>query len=245
MGLVAKRRTSTGWFLVYLTHVTGLFAICSTIHWLLPGLTKELWAGILLAMMVAELSYRMGRGIWRRSAWVFGLVLAGTSLLFLWHNWDVSWSTITSSLSNWGIMWLITPAMFTVVAIRSQRFHRNLNSGLSVASLMVAQLLTLPVTNIRLIGLLTGMVLMIVNTAYFQNSLYPIIVVGFGLASFGKGLWEFFPDLSLQIGLVIGACTTLSLWLCHKLLNRQGSKLAKIYGFACDKWAIALCIAEL
>ncbi|CDN14759.1 hypothetical protein RintRC_5949 [Richelia intracellularis] len=49
----------------------------------------------------------------------------------------------------------------------------------------------------------------------------------------------------MQIGLVISACTTLSLWLCYKLLNKQGSNLAKIYGFACENWAFSLCIAEL
>ncbi|MDJ0620515.1 MAG: DUF2157 domain-containing protein [Calothrix sp. MO_192.B10] len=245
LAIVTNRRASTSMVLVYLTHITGLLTVCSMINWFLPTLSRELWATTLLAIMVAEFLYSIGEGVWRRSAWVFGLALASLSFILLWTNADSVWSNINVSQSGWGIIWLITPLMLTVVAIRSPGIHRTLNGNLSVATLVTAQLLTLPFTNVRLIGLLISAVLMVVNTGYLRHNLYGLITVGLGLGGVGAGIWKFFPGLSLPSWLVIGSLSILSLWACQKLLHKQKRELATIYAIACDRWAIAASVAEL
>ena len=245
LAIVTKRRPSTSMVLVYLTHITGLLTVCSIINWCLPKLTNELWASILLAIMVVEFLYSIGEGVWRRSAWVFGLVLASLSFILLWSNADSLWYSINVSQSSWGITWFLVPVMLTVVAIRSQGVHRTLNGNLSVCTLVAAQLLTIPVTNVRLIGLLTGAVLMVVNTGYLRHNIYSLITVGLGLGAVGAGLWKFLPGMALQSWLVIGSLSILSFWLCQKILKKQNKELATIYAIAIDRWAIALCAVEL
>ncbi|MDJ0674434.1 MAG: DUF2157 domain-containing protein [Calothrix sp. MO_167.B42] len=280
LAIVTKRRASTSMVLVYLTHTTGLLTVCSIVDWYLPQLTKELWAGTLLAIMVVEFLYSIGEqkaegkawseteqgvqspsehppapplpaplplreGVWRRSAWIFGLILASLSLMLLWGNANVLWYSINVSQSSWGLVWFIVPIMLTVVALRSQGLHRTVNGNLSVCALIPAQLLTIPITNVRLIGLLIGAVLMVVNTAYLRHNIYALITVGLGLGAVGMGLWKFLPGLAVGNWLAIGSVSTLSLWLCQKILKKQHQELATIYAIAVDRWAIALCAVEL
>jgi len=251
LAIVSKKRPSTSMVLVYLTHTTALLTVCSIIDWYLPQLTNELWAGILLAIMVAELLYSSGAGVWRRSAWVFGLVLASLSFILLWSNANVLWYSINLlysinvNHSSWGLIWFIVPIMLTVVALRSQGLHRTVNGNLSVCALIPAQLLTIPITNVRLIGLLIGAVLMVVNTAYLRHNIYGLITVGLSLGTLGTGLWKFLPGLTFGNWLIIGSISILSLWLCQKILKKQHQELATIYAIAVDRWAIALCAVEL
>ncbi|WP_235006747.1 DUF2157 domain-containing protein [Calothrix rhizosoleniae] len=245
LAIVSTRRASISNVLVYLTHTTGLLTVCSIIHWCLPQLTNELWASALLVIMVAEFLSSIGEGIWRRSAWVFGLILASLSFFLLWSNSDSLWYSINVSQNHWGIIWFIVTVMLTVVAIRSQGLHRTLNGNLSVCTLITAQLLTLPVTNARLIGLLIGAVLMVVNTNYLRHNLYGLITVGLGLGAVVAGLWRFLPGLPLQNWLVIISASIISLWLCQKALKHQNQELTTIYAIAIDRWAIALCAVEL
>ncbi len=54
---VTFRWTPTRTGLVYLTHITGLLTLASTIDWLFPNLSKPVWASILLVGMIVEWSY--------------------------------------------------------------------------------------------------------------------------------------------------------------------------------------------
>ena len=239
-----QRRASFSPPLIYLTHSMGVLTLISSINWFLPSLNQEIWAGILLVIMIAEWGFSLGNGIWRRSAWYIGLVLAALSFHLLWEN----------SVSNWqnqnslGVIWLITPLVLTGLAIRTTEPHRTTNSFLSVLAVGVSQLLTLPLPGIRLIGLGLGIVIMLVHTRYLINQIYAGIIIGFGLsfltALLGEGVFGLI-QLTISGWFVVTALTILSLWLWRGVLSRKGTELAIIYAAASDKWAIALCTMEL
>ncbi|WP_174783549.1 hypothetical protein [Dolichospermum sp. UHCC 0259] len=158
--------------LIYLTHSMGVLTLISSINWFLPSLNQEIWAGILLSIMIAEWGFSLGEGIWRRSAWYIGLVLAALSFSLLWVNAQNYWYGNWQNPNSWGIIWLVTPLALTGLAIRTTEPNRTTNSFLSVLAVGVSQLLTLPLPGIRLIGLGMGVTVMLVNTRYLRNQLY-------------------------------------------------------------------------
>ncbi|MBW4644712.1 MAG: DUF2157 domain-containing protein [Goleter apudmare HA4340-LM2] len=231
--------------LVYLTHIIGVLTLCSTIDWFLPSLNNQAWAGILLVLMVGEWALSLRRGLWRDSAWYIGLGLAGMSFLLLWANAELSWYGNVRPQDNWGIIWLITPLALTGIASRTTTQRRKISTFLGVMAVGVAQLLTLPLPGIRLIGLAVAVGLMLANTRYLRYLASALITEGLILSFIGALLWEGVPRLSGAGWLITGAIATLSLWLSSRVLRRKGDELATIYAVASDKWAIALCIVEL
>ncbi|GAX43859.1 hypothetical protein NIES4075_48740 [Tolypothrix sp. NIES-4075] len=233
--------------LIYLTHITGVLTLCSTIDWLLPNLQTQVWASILLALMVAEWLQSVGAGIWRRSAWHIGFGLAVISYLLLWKNASAFWTSGIINSDNWGLIWLITPITLTVIASRTSAPRRITSSLLSVLTLLAAQLLILPLPGTRLIGLGVGTAGMFANTRYLRNNQSAGTTVGFGLSFLAVLLWDGvfnLPHLSLDGWFVVGAIAIFSLWFASKALSR-GEELAAIYATVIDKWAIALCSFEL
>ncbi|MEH1790278.1 MAG: DUF2157 domain-containing protein [Nostoc sp.] len=248
LAFVTQRRSPSSLPLVYLTHIMGVLAFCSTINWLLPNLSPQAWASILLALMVAEWGFSLEEGLWRRSAWDIGLGLAAASFLILWINAESSWYGIVDSQGNWGVLWLVTPLALTGVANATIIERRITSRYLSVLTVVVAQLLTLQLPVIRLIGLAVGAGLMFANTRYLRNQASAVITEGFALSFIGALLWTGVPGLPrLSVGgwFVAGAIATLSLWLARTVLSRRGNELAAIYAAASDRWAIALCGFEL
>ncbi|MFW9263964.1 DUF2157 domain-containing protein [Nostoc sp. CALU 546] len=234
--------------LVYLTHIMGVLTFCSTINWLLPTLTNQAWASILLALMVAEWGFSLSDGQWRRSAWDIGLGLAAASFFLLWINAESSWYGIPDSQAHWGVLWLVTPLALTGVANRTIIERQIPSRYLSVLAVAVAQLLTLQLPGTRLIGLAVGAGLMFANTHYLRNQTSAVITEGFALSFIGALLWTGVPGLprlALAGWFVVGAIATLSLWLARTILSRRGNELGVIYAAASDKWAIALCGFEL
>jgi hypothetical protein len=239
-----QRRAAFSPPLIYLTHGMGVLTLISSINWFLPSLNQEIWAGILLAIMIAEWGFSLGEGITRRSAWYIGLVLAALSFSLLWEN----------SISNWQnqnslrVIWLITPLALTGLAIRNTEPNRTTNRFLSVFAVGISQLLTLPLPGIRLIGLGVGIAVMLVHTRYSRNQIYAGIIIGFGLsfltALLGEGVFGLI-QLKISGWFVVTALTILSLWLWRGVLLRKGTELAIIYAAASDKWAISLCTIEL
>ncbi|MGI8500853.1 MAG: DUF2157 domain-containing protein [Hassallia sp.] len=233
--------------LIYLTHITGVLTLCSIIDWLLPNLHTQVWASILLALMVAEWLQSLGAEIWRRSAWHIGCGLAVTSYLLLWENASASWTGGIINSDNWGLIWLITPITLTGIASRTSAQRRITSSFLSVLTLLAAQLLILPLPGARLIGLGVGAAGMFANTRYLRNNQSAGTTVGFGLSFVAVLLWDGvlnLPHLSLDGWFVVGAIAIFSLWLISKALSR-GEELAAIYAVVTDYWAIALCSFEL
>ncbi|MBD2677701.1 MULTISPECIES: DUF2157 domain-containing protein [Nostoc] len=246
--IVTKRRPTSSPPLVYLTHIIGVLTFCSFISWLLPTLSREAWASILLAVMVAEWIFSLGNGIWRRSAWDIGLGLAAVSFLLLWMNAESSWYGMADSRANWGVIWLVTPIALTGVANRTNIENRTINCYLSILAVGIAQLLTLQVPGTRLIGLAVGAGLMFVNTRYLRNQVSAAITEGFVLSFIGMLLWTGVPGLprlAVAGWFVVGAIATLSLWLIRTALRQRGNELALVYAAASDKWAIALCGYQL
>jgi hypothetical protein len=141
---------------VYFTHLVGLLTLFSTIDRFFPNLHQEVWASILLAVMVAEWTLHVllpsSALLCKQSAWHIGLGLAGLSYQLLLAN--VSFfGDDAFSRQQWGIFWLIAPLALTGVASQTAGKQRTLASWLSVASLGMAQILTFGLPGGRLIGL--------------------------------------------------------------------------------------------
>ncbi|MEH2128403.1 DUF2157 domain-containing protein [Nostoc sp.] len=248
LAFVTQRRSPSSLPLVYLTHIMGMLTFCFTINWLFPSLTQQCWASILLALMVAQWRFSLQEGLWQRSAWDIGLGLAAASFFLLWMNAESSWYGITDNRSDWGVLWLVTPLALTGVANATIRERRLTSRYLSVLAVIVAQLLTLQLPEIRLIGLAVGAGLMFVNTRYLRNQVSAVITEGFVLSFIGVLLWTGVPGLprlAVAGWFIVGAIATLSLWLARTVFSRRGNELAVIYAAASDKWAIALCSVEL
>ncbi|MBW4431886.1 MAG: DUF2157 domain-containing protein [Pelatocladus maniniholoensis HA4357-MV3] len=230
--------------LIYLTHITGVLTLCSIIDWVFPDLNNEIWATILLVMMVAEWLFSLGSGWWRRSAWYIGLGLAAISFYLLWVNAESVWRNYAVNNGYWGLIWLITPLTLTGVASRSSGQKRDFTTVLSVIGLGLSQLLILPVSTARLIGLTVAAALMFVNTSFLRHKQLAIITVGFVLSAIAALLWEL-AKLSAQGWYIVGAITIFGLWLTRATLQNRGNELASIYAVATDRWAIALTGVEL
>ncbi|MBG1260991.1 DUF2157 domain-containing protein [Nostoc commune] len=248
LAFVTQRRSPSSLPLIYLTHIIGVLTFCFTISWLLPTLNHQVWASILLALMVAEWVFSLREGLWRRSAWDIGLGLAAASFFLLWMNAESSWYGIADGQAHWGVLWLVTPIALTGVANATIIERRLTSRYLSVLAVGVAQLLTLQLPETRLIGLAVGTGLMFANTRYLRNQISAVITEGFLLSFIVALLWTGVPGLPrLALGgwFVVGAIAILILWLARTVLSRRGNELAIIYAAASDKWAIALCGFEL
>jgi hypothetical protein len=245
LALVTKRRSNSSVPLIYLTHIIGVLTFCSILHLLVPTLNKPAWASILLALMVAEWRFSLGDGVWRRSAWDMGLGLAGVSFLLLWMNAESSWYGIVDSRAYWGVIWLVTPIALTSFANSTSIENRTINRYLSILAVGVAQVLTLQLPGMRLIGLAVGAGLLFVNTRYLRNQICAVITEGFILSFIGVSLWTVFPHLGAAGWFIVGAIAIFGLWLVQTALMRRGDELAVIYAAASNKWAIVLCGHEL
>ncbi|MBD2629879.1 DUF2157 domain-containing protein [Trichormus variabilis] len=243
LAIVTKRHDSL-LLLVYLTHITGISTLFSTINWLSPNLNQEIWAAILLTVMVAEWVFSLSAGIWKRSAWYIGLGLAAFSFVLLFVNVQSSTYSVVYAFNSWGVIWLITPLSLTILAIRTTEQRRILNTFLSVLAVIVVQFLTLPVPETRLIGLGLGVAVMFVNTRYLRKEETAGLTIGFGLGFIAALLWDL-PNLAISAWLMVDAIATLSLWLGRTVFLRRGTDLALIYAAASEKWAIALTSLEL
>ncbi|HLP92327.1 MAG TPA: DUF2157 domain-containing protein, partial [Nostocaceae cyanobacterium] len=244
--VVCKRRASSPDALVYLTHITGLVTVCSFINWFFPDLPREVWASILLVLMVGEWLFSLGQGIWQRSAWYIGVGLASLSFIPLWVNTETYWTLSNIAQQNsWCAVWLITPVTLTFLVSRTSERQRQDNLILSLVTVIVAQLLTLPLPTTRVIGLAVGLIVMFINTYYLQIEANAGFTVGFGLSLIAAILWQFFPNLTVAGWLIVCAVATFSLWIGKKILLQREQELTNLYAGVSDKWAIALCGVEL
>lgn len=247
LATVSKRRSPLPVPLVYLTHVGGLLTLLSIIDTLFPNLTLPLWTSILIVLMLVEWAYSLGTGLWRRSAWYIGLGLAVVSFMLLWNQSEIAWISEYKQ-GHWGVIWLTTPIALTVLASRTTAQQRSTNSLLSILSVGMTQLLTLPFPGTRLISLVVSTGVMYANSRYLLSQQVAGVTIGFGLSFIAALLWEGVPGLPRLVvaeWYIVGAIATFSLWLGRTILSRRSQALASIYADAADKWAIALCGGEL
>jgi hypothetical protein len=250
LATVTVRWSPTRTELVYLTHVTGLLSIASTIDWLFPNLSQTVWASLLLITMVIEWGYSVfsHSQIWQRSAWHLGFVLSGLSYSLLLNDIYPSGVYRTPVNQEVGLLWLLTPLSLTGVATRTAEPRRRQASWLSVAALVVVQPLTLGLPGVRLIGLSFATGLMLVNTRYLRQTLAARITIGFALSFIGVLLWDDIPGfsrLSVPGWFLVGAIAILVLWLIRNLLQQRSGTIAALYAEASDNWAVGLCCCEL
>ncbi|NJL41779.1 MAG: DUF2157 domain-containing protein, partial [Leptolyngbyaceae cyanobacterium SM1_4_3] len=271
----------------YLIHLSGLFTFFSFIDWTLPTLSLGIWAGILLALAIAEWSLslglhttnrssgdrRNGRAIafwtqnlpnrldsayppalWRQSCWTFSFILAALSFgLFGLNNLLLS-SAETSfgqhglSPQEWGMLWLMVPLFLTWMGSRTQAPHRQSVIWFSVWALVLVQVLTLPLSTLRLVGLGWATGLMVLHTRTLRRLAAAAIAVGFGLGFVVTLLAEELPglpQLSARDWLLVGAILLTILWVWRSVLLRCSTALTQLYARAMDGWAIALCLLQL
>ncbi len=247
--IFAQRRFTDFSVLIYINHSLGLLTLFSAIHWFFPTLNREIWASILLIVMVIEWVFSLGDGIWKRSGWYLGLVLAGISFTLLWFNAQNYYGNgnffhQVNNSNYWGAIWLITPLSLTILASFNQETQSQNKRLLSIIFVVIAQLLTLPLSGVRLITLGVGLGILLFNNKYFINVLYARIIIAFSLSLLTSNLFDLIK-VNLSIWFIFGSVIILSLWLLQSLFLRINTELFTTYAIASNQWAIALCIVQL
>ncbi|MBF2025873.1 MAG: hypothetical protein IGS48_03785 [Oscillatoriales cyanobacterium C42_A2020_001] len=259
--------------LIYLTHGTTLASLFTWIHYCVPTLSSLNWAIILITIMTVEWLYcgfwgswtdEAGRedeegrrqeadrtsssqplslnpqplspNSWTQSTWHYGLFLAIASYLLLWQS---PWS-----LANpWKLVWLVTPALLTVLAIRDRLLISSWAGWFSALALVVAQPLLFGASNIRLASLAVATFLMLWNTRRLPNLVTAGLTVGFGLGLWIMTIWEIGREtLNSEWVAVLIAVTVLLLWGLWGVLQLRQTVIAQVYRLALDGWAIAVLL---
>ncbi|MCT7968356.1 DUF2157 domain-containing protein [Laspinema sp. D1] len=235
--------------LVYLSHISGLLAICSFIHWGFPNLPLLHWGLILLGVTIAEwvvsltlefrpdLALSLRISAWVESCWPVGLGLASVSYLFFWLSYYAPGARDGSLLP---ILWLAIPLALTAIAHFSPD-RRLVATSLSIAALIVApNLLGSGASEAMvLLELGVGTLLMLVNTRLLQHKAVAGITVGFGLCFSMVTVAILLRSLSYDELFVISAIAVAALCGSYAVTRQRSSSLAQIYGKAYQGWAIA------
>ncbi|MEB3182715.1 MAG: DUF2157 domain-containing protein [Nostocaceae cyanobacterium] len=256
-----RRHTAT---LAYISHICGVVTcICATFY-IVPNLSANIWAMILLAMMVGEWGFSLsGWRVWQRSAWHIGLALSAISYVLLWSQMPGN--------PMFAGLWLVTPASLTTVAYVTRESRREIAGWFSVGSVLMAQLLTLQHQGADVIGLGMATALMLFNTYYLQHLVAAGMTVGYGLGFVNLLLWHGvwgIPRLSLEGWLVLVGVEVLGLWVLRGVITepqstvntprrdepprtlreprkRDDGVMSRIYAQGSDFWGILLCGLEL
>ncbi|MBD1996923.1 DUF2157 domain-containing protein [Leptolyngbya sp. FACHB-541] len=192
--------------------------------------------------------------LWRQSFWTFGFILAALSFGLFWLNnlllsgAETSFGQHGVSPKGWGMLWLVVPLSLTWIASLTRPPHRQTASWAGVWTLMVVQVLTLPLPTLRLVGLGLATGLMVLHTRTLWHLTAAAIAVGFGLGFVVTLLAEELPgspQLSARDWLLVVAILLTVLWVWRSVLLRRSTPLSQLYARAMDGWAIALYLIEL
>jgi hypothetical protein len=230
-----RRPTPTSW--VYLTHGTLLASLLAWMAYCFPLAAPQQWVIILLGLLALEWTYSgVNQQRWEpqgKSAWHFGMVLAGLSYALLWREpWKLT--------QTWQLSWLLTPILLTGLSYRDRFPPARLAAGLSALTLLLAQPLFFNASNLRLASLGLATLLMVLNARTLQKLPIVILTVAFGVSFWSFTLWELWqPRLTFSWGLMLMALTVLILWSLRGIVQTRRSQLARLYRIAFDSWAIA------
>lgn len=223
--------------LIYLTHFMGLITLWSGLKLIFPSLSFEFLGVIAVAVTLIEwgfsfISKRQNKFlIFGKSAWYFGLGLAGVSYSLFW-----------SSLSLIGLFWLLNPIALTFVA--TQAINQKNSANFSAIALFFVQPLMIAITiNTEttipiLLSLGVSSITMLINTVYIHSIFLSLVTVGFGLAS--AGIFLALINIKVTSWLISGGITIALLWGFHNRLYHQSSFLKRLYAQATDYWGIFL-----
>lgn len=253
------RRPTPARALVYLTLTTGIATLCAAIDLWFPQMDAWQWAGVLLGQTLGLWGISLSRlgDRWRRSTWHLGLGLAGLSYVLLLGVRQAMGMghAVMADRPGWPLIWLVVPLGLTVMTRRATPAPPAVTVPLTVVTLFLAQVLTLPDFRVRLLGLGAAAVLMVINAYDWPTRWTTAIALGFGLASGVTLLWEGWPGLpplSSPQWLLAGALAIALLWGLYRSLNQMTAvsptteppttrpPLSRLYAHAADFWAIVL-----
>lgn len=237
LAMVVRGRRQVPDGLIYVTHLVGVGAVLSWIDRLQPDLGPIDWAGVLLAMMLAEWGFcaLSRRRIWQKSAWLIGLGLAGVSYGLLL---DGDWGGLLSDASLWSVIWLVTPIALTALGNRPNFPFQTPATWLSVGALLAVQLLTLEFDGARLVSLGVATAVMLVNTRQLMAVLAAALTIGFGLATAYDAVWEVRDGVvGVDLAVNVVAVSVLGLWVLWHVLADRSSELSDLYAGVADGWA--------
>jgi hypothetical protein len=227
--------------LIYLTHGAALAAFFAWVDYGFPRMGTAQWVGVLVLITAVEWGYSAIQINpawieWVKSAWYFGIGLAGISYALLW---DTPWGPD----ATWKLGWMLIPAMLTGLTYRDRFPERRMAGALSVLSLVLVQPLLWDASNTRLAGFGIATLFMLLNTRQIQRFVTAILTIGFGLGFWWLILWETLQEqLTFSLITVSVAFTVLLLWSLHHWLTRRQSQLYGLYRRAVDGWAIAVLL---
>lgn len=176
-GLV--RRPTPERRLVYLTLTAGIATLCAAIALRFPQMDAWQWAGVLLGQTLGLWGISLSRlgDRWRRSTWHLGLGLAGLSYVRLLGVREAMamgmGNTVMADRPGWPLIWLVVPLGLTLMTRRATPAPPAVTVPLTVVTLFLAQVLTLPDFRVRLLGLGAAAVLMVINAYDLDGGANP------------------------------------------------------------------------
>ncbi|MDJ0635047.1 MAG: hypothetical protein QNJ34_17790 [Xenococcaceae cyanobacterium MO_188.B29] len=278
LGYVAWIRKPIRINLLYFTHLLGLFTITNAIYAIFPDLSRAVWGTILVLLTAGKwgvyiLQAKQPRikfntnclSLFKQSCWYFGLFLGAISYTCFLSQITV---TTTPGAFRWGLIWLVTPGMLTLVAKYTRKIEkRRLATLLSCFALITAQLLVFGQLETRFIGLAVAIGLMLVNAYHLRRTVVTVIHVGFAVSLIPSVLYGFVTDWNW---LVVGAVSILGLYKFRQYLQQnletpklsyfsqrnnygilgvgaepKNLRLIDKYSKSADYWAIAVITLEI
>ena len=113
--------------------------------------------------------------LFNNNSWNIGLLLAILAYSLLWFN--LPFNSVV-----WGLSWFIVTSLLTAISTWYLP-RRKQASELSLITICFSQALTIYFPETQLIGLVTGTIVMIINTKYWRHLYSVIIPVGLGLTA--------------------------------------------------------------
>ncbi|MDJ0846167.1 MAG: hypothetical protein QNJ08_18265, partial [Crocosphaera sp.] len=220
-----------------ITNIGLLLTLFSAINYYLPNLSINIFSLIFLGLMIAEilaslvtLQQESLLKLIINNSWGIGLFLGMLSYGLFWFE-------LPFNSPFWGVSWLISPLFLTAIATYYLP-RRKLATDLSVIAICLGQALTIYFPETQLIGLITGSILMIINTHYLRHIYSVIITIALGLTSIF--FYLSYLDLSSSLWVLSGVIITLLLWFIRHVLIENTSHLAVMYAQAFDGYAYVL-----
>jgi hypothetical protein len=251
LGLIylTHRRAAVKTPLIYITHFYGLATIAVGVGYIFPTLptNSAIWGTVAASLAIGELLISTlpamsgsVRDRWYRSAWHYGLGLAAISyLLYLSADnspWIWAWFSVPAALTWLGYRRLPDMAI-EIPRLPWQIARQEEATTFSVASLILAQGLTITNPDWRLWSLGIAVGLMFFNVRRLRILPVTVIHIGFGLGTISCLLERW---LSISTLPIIGALVCVGLWLAAAQLRRRDNDLAQLYARSSDGWALSL-----
>jgi hypothetical protein len=277
LGYVSWIRQPTRISLIYFAHFLGLATVINTVA-VNPNLNQSIWGSILVLLMTVEWyiylrQVKKPRIYWtssflsllKQSCWYFGLLLASGSYVCFLSQIQIN-NTFTTS--RWGLIWLITPGILTLIAKYTRKIQqRRLATSFSCLALIAAQVLVYGRWETRLLGLAVAVILMLFNAYHWRRTIITLIHLGFCLSLIASIFGLFISGWNW---LIVVAGMVLGLYQCRQYLQQivdtprfdyisqrtahgilgvgieaKNYKLISKYLLATDYWAIALISIEI